>query len=302
MADFTSGIWSWYIAIPALAGILAMFIFTLRFSSRKKKPDEKAESVGHIWDEDLHELNNPLPRWWLNMYLITMVWGIAYLILYPGLGSFKGYLNWTQEKQYEKEVQAAEDKYGPIYERFLNTDLKDLVNNDEALKIGGRLFATYCTTCHGSDARGAVGKGYPNLTDDDWLFGGEPETIQTTIMDGRLGAMPAWQNVIGTEGVFNAAEYVRSLGGHEVNPVVAQKGREIYMVNCIACHGVDGKGNQLLGAPDLTDDIWLYGGSQKDIIESISKGRSGQMPAHREFLGKAKVHLLAAYVYSLSKD
>lgn len=298
MADFTSTFWSWYIAIPALAGILAMFIFATRFSSRKKKPGEKAESVGHIWDKDLHELNNPLPRWWLNMYLITIVWGIVYLILYPGLGSFKGYLNWTQENQYEEEVQAADARYGPIYERFLNTDLKDLVNNNEALKIGGRLFSTYCTTCHGSDAGGA--RGYPNLTDDDWLYGGDPVTIEQTILEGRQAAMVAWQGVIGTEGVFNVAEYVRSLGGHDVNSVVAQKGRQIYMVNCIACHGADGKGNHLLGAPNLTDDIWLYGGSQKNIIESIANGRNGQMPSHREFLGKAKVHLLAAYVYSLS--
>jgi len=299
MADFTNNIWSWYIGIVAMVSIVAMFIFATRFSSRKKKPGEKAESVGHIWDEDLHELNNPLPRWWLNMYLVTIVWGIAYLILYPGLGSFSGYLNWTQENQYEKEVQAADAKYGPIYDRFLNEDLKSLVNNEDALKIGGRLFSTYCTTCHGSDAGGA--RGYPNLTDNDWLFGGDPETIQTTIMDGRQSAMPGWQSVIGTEGVFNVAEYVRSLGGTEVNAIVAQKGKDIYMVNCLACHGVDGKGNPLLGAPNLTDNIWLYGGSQQDIIESISKGRNGQMPPHKEFLGKAKVHLLAAYVYSLSQ-
>ena len=300
MADFTSGIWSWYIAIPSLLAIVAMFIFASKFSARKKKPGEKAESVGHIWDEDLHELNNPLPRWWLNMYLITMIWGVVYLVLYPGLGSFKGYLNWTQENQYQKEVAAADAKYGPIYDRYLNEDLNDLVKDPDALKIGGRLFATYCTTCHGSDAGGA--RGYPNLTDNDWLFGGDPKTIETTILEGRLGAMPAWGNVIGTEGVFNVAEYVRSLSGHDVNPVVAQKGKEIFMANCIACHGVDGKGNHLLGAPNLTDNIWLYGGSQKTIIETISKGRTGQMPSHKEFLGKAKVHLLAAYVYSLSKN
>lgn len=300
MADFTSGFWSWYIAIPALAGIIAMFIFATRFSSRKKKSGTKAESVGHIWDEDLHELNNPLPRWWLNLYLITLIWGLVYLLLYPGLGSFKGLLNWTQENQYQKEVATAEEKYGPIYQQFQDVDLTILAHNEHALRIGGRLFATYCTSCHGSDAGGA--RGYPNLTDNDWLFGGAPANIETTILNGRQTAMPAWQPILGNEGVFNVAEYVRSLSGHEVDAVVAEKGRKIFMANCVACHGADGKGNKLLGAPNLTDNIWLFGGSQKTIIETIAKGRSSHMPAHKEFLGKAKVHLLAAYVYSLSKD
>ena len=300
MADFTSGFWSWYIAIPSLAGIIAMFIFATRFSSRKKQPGAKTESVGHIWDEDLHELNNPLPRWWLNLYLITIIWGLVYLLLYPGLGSFKGFLNWTQENQYQKEVATAEEKYGPIYQQFQDQDLKSLVHNQDALRIGGRLFATYCTSCHGSDAGGA--RGYPNLTDNDWLFGGDPATIETTILNGRQSAMPAWQPILGNAGVFDVAEYVRSLSGNKVDSIVAQKGKAIFMANCVACHGADGKGNKLLGAPNLTDDIWLNGGSQKSIIESIAKGRGGYMPAHKEFLGQAKVHLLAAYVYSLSKN
>lgn len=298
MADFTSGFWSWYIGIPTLVSIIAMIVFAARFSSRKKKSGEKVESVGHIWDEDLHELNNPLPRWWLYLFLITLVWGIIYLILYPGLGSFSGYWNWTQENQYENEVRLAEEKYGPVYERFLNEDLAALVNDEEALTIGGRLFSTYCTTCHGSDAGGA--RGYPDLTDGDWLYGGDPETIKATILEGRQGAMPPWAEILGAEGVFNVAEYIRTLAGHDANAIVAQKGREIYNVNCVVCHGENGKGNKLLGAPDMTDDIWLYGGSQKRIIESISRGRNGHMPPHKEFLGEAKAHLLAAYVYSLS--
>jgi len=300
MADFTSNFWSWYISVVTVSSIIALFIFTMRFSGQRKKPGEQAESVGHVWDEDLHELNNPLPRWWLNLYLLTMVWGAIYLFLYPGLGSYSGYRNWSQASQYQAEIDAAEQQYGPIFKRYLNQDLAVLVKNPDALAVGARLFATYCTTCHGSDAGGAPG--FPNLTDHDWLYGGDPQTIKTTIMEGRQGIMIPWQDILGTEGVFNVAEYVRSLSGQQVDTTVAAHGKEIFMVNCIACHGEDGKGNQTLGAPNLTDDIWLYGGTQKIIIETISKGRNGHMPSHKDFLGEAKVHLLAAYVYSLSND
>lgn len=298
MADFTSGIWSWYIGIVTIISIVVLIVFAFKLAGRKRKADEQAESVGHIWDEDLYELNNPLPRWWLYLYMGTMFWGIIYLVLYPGLGSFSGTKNWSQESQYEAEVALAEETYGPIYEQYLNQDLNNLVNNEDALQIGARLFSTYCTTCHGSDARGA--RGYPDLTDTEWLHGGDPSSIKTSIMEGRIGAMPAWLEILGTEGVFNVTEYMRTLAGHEANTTVALRGREIYAANCVICHGEDGKGNQALGAPDMTNDIWLYGGSQSRILESISYGRNGNMPPHKEFLGEAKAHLLAAYVYSLS--
>ena len=300
MADFTSSSWSWGIGLVTVISIIALFVFALRLSGRKKQPGEKTESVGHVWDEDLYELNNPLPRWWLNLYLLTMIWGGIYLFLYPGLGSFSGYKNWTQQSQYDAEVELAEQQFGPIYAQFLNQDLNNLARNTDALTIGARLFATYCTTCHGSDAGGATG--LPNLTDQDWLYGGDPQSIKTSIMEGRQGVMIAWQDILGTEGVFNVVEYVRTLSGQKANATVAARGREIYTVNCVVCHGADGKGNQALGAPNLTDEIWLNGGSQKHILESVAKGRNGLMPPHKEFLGEAKIHLLAAYVYSLSKD
>lgn len=300
MADFNNELWSWLIGVVTVVSIIALIIFTLKLSGRKKKPGEQVESVGHTWDEDLYELNNPLPRWWKNMFLITLGWGLVYLFLYPGLGSYAGYLGWSQQSRYEAEIADAETEYGPIFARFMNEDLANLVTNQEALTIGKRLFSTYCTTCHGSDAGGA--HGYPDLTDNDWQFGGDPESIKISILDGRQGIMPPWELILEAEGVADVTEYVKQLSGRESNGPAAVRGRDIYMTNCAACHAADGTGNPMFGAPDLSNDIWLYGSSEMAILESINKGRMGNMPPHREFLGEAKAHLLAAYVYSLSNQ
>lgn len=296
MADFASGFWSWFIIIPTVIGIL--ILFPLVYYNRGRKVSGKADKMGHVWDDDLEEYNNPLPGWWLNLFYITIVFGIVYLILYPGLGSFSGLLGWTSQQRYEDELDQAADRYGPIFERYQQTDIKALAGNDEAMQTAERLFANYCAQCHGSDARGAPG--YPNLRDDDWLWGGDPEQIKTTIMEGRTGAMPGWEAALGEQDLFNVAEYVLSLSGRQHDPAVAGKGSEKYNQLCIACHGPDGKGNTAMGAPDLTDRTWLYGGSQKTVMESIAKGRQGRMPPNGEFLGEARVHLLAAYVYHLS--
>ena len=294
----TSG-WSWFIIIPVVGGILAMFLLNRWMTSGPPpKPGEKPKSHGHTWDEDLQELNNPLPKWWLNLFYITLVFGIGYLLLYPGLGTFGGILGWTEKGQYEKEIEAANQEFNPLYEKYLKEDLRLLAANREAIKTGERLYVNYCTGCHGSDAGGAAG--YPSLRDEDWLYGGDPQMIKASIMNGRTGAMPPWGAVLGPEGTANVAEYVLQLSGRSVNDTVAETGKEKFKQLCVACHGADGKGNQALGAPNLTDNIWLYGGSKQKIMESIDKGRSGRMPAHAEFLGEAKAHLLAAYVYSLS--
>jgi cytochrome c oxidase cbb3-type subunit 3 len=267
-------------------------------SEPRRRSGEKPKSLGHVWDGDLQELNNPLPRWWLNLFYATLIFSAGYLLLYPGLGSFAGALGWTSEGQYEKEVRDAEARYAPLYEKYLKQDIAALAKDPEALKTGERLFVNYCAQCHGSDARGA--KGFPNLRDHDWLWGGDPQTIKTTIMNGRTGMMPGWGAVLGPEGLFNVTEYVLSLSGRKVNENAAAAGKEKFMQLCVACHGPDGKGNPAVGAPNLTDDIWVYGGTQREVMETIEKGRSGRMPAHAEFLGEGKVHVLAAYVYSLS--
>lgn len=298
MADFTSEFWSWFIIAGTVLGIISMFVLNLWMSGGPKQSGEQPKPVGHVWDEDLQELNNPLPRWWLNMFYITLVFGVGYLVLYPGLGNFAGILNWSGVGEYNREVDAADKRYGPLYEKYLKEDLRALAQNREAVKTGERLFVNYCTTCHGSDAGG--GPGFPNLRDHDWLYGGDPETIKTSILNGRAGVMPGWGAALGREGVFNVSEYVLSLSGRVTNVNAAAFGQEKFQQLCVACHGADAKGNAALGAPNLTDAIWLYGGSQKAVMESIEKGRQGRMPAHRDFLGEAKAHLLAAYVLSLS--
>lgn len=302
MNNFTSGFWNWFIILIVIISFAFIFWLIHWTSVGKIKSQEqgKVETMGHVWDENLEELNNPLPRWWLYMFYITLVFGIIYLVLYPGLGSFKGLLGWTETGQYEKEIQQADEKYAPIYDKYRNVDIAALVNEPEALKIGERLFSTYCTTCHGSDARGV--RGFPNLRDNDWLYGGTPEKIQETIMNGRQGAMPAWGELLEHQDIFNVSQYVQTLSGRAVDSVTSYKGKQVFDKNCVICHGPEGKGNQDIGAPNLTDNIWLYGGTQKQIQQSIAQGRSGRMPAHKDFLGAAKVHLLAAYIYGLSVD
>lgn len=302
MADFTSNFWHWFIVILVVLSFVGIILLVYWMSENKKAYQKEAKTMGHVWDGDLSELNNPLPLWWLGLFILTIVFGVGYLVLYPGMGNFTGLLGWTQEGQYDKEVKLAEDKYGPVYKQYQKEDLRTLVHNRQAMRTGARLFGTYCSTCHGSDARGAPG--FPNLRDRDWLYGGDPETIKKSIMDGRkFGIMPPWGAALkANDGLFNVTEYVLGLSGHKVNTTAAGLGKEKFKQLCAACHGPNGRGDKNRGAPNLTDNVWLYGGSQATVMESIAKGRNGKMPAHRELLGEAKVHLLAAYIYSLSAE
>lgn len=297
MADFNDQFWNLFIVVVTLASILGLYLLILWMS--QGRPPEKVETTGHIWDEDLADLNNPMPRWWLNMFLITLVWGVVYLIFFPGLGSNQGVLDWSELNQYEKEVAAADERYGPLFAQYAELSVARLAKEPEALEVGRRLYATYCTGCHGSDAGG--GPGYPNLRDANWQWGGTPEAIETTILKGRNAAMPPWKDALGEEGVRQVTQYVMSLSGREVDQEMAAAGKQKYDENCVACHQANGSGNEALGAPSLRDDVWLYGGSQAAIEKTLSLGRNGQMPAFEEFLGKDKVHLLAAYIYSLSR-
>ncbi len=300
MSDFTSEFWSWFIIAIAGGGIVWL-VYLLRTTNKSDAEEDHGVPTGHVWDEDLEELNNPLPRWWLIMFYITIVFAVGYLILYPGMGSFKGVLGWTQIGEYETEVAAADAEFGPLFEKFEQTPIPALASDKAAMNAGERLYVNYCAVCHGSDARGAPG--FPNLRDNDWLYGGEPENIEATIMHGRAGVMPAWEAPLGgEEGVNAVATYVMSLAGRDVDSELATAGKEKFDLLCVGCHMADGTGNQMLGAPNLTNNIWLYGGSPRAIKQTIAEGRSGRMPAHSEFLGSAKSHILAAYIYSLTNE
>lgn len=319
-----SSFWSIWISVLSLIVIAGCFLL-LRVCSKNTTDVKEGESMGHSFD-GIEELNNPLPKWWSYMFYITIVFGLVYLALFPGLGNYKGLLNWTssnqsigtgqgikadsaaavelaakegQYVQYDQEVKHANEKYGPIFAAYLATPLEELVKNQEALKVGGRLFLQNCAQCHGSDARGS--KGFPNLTDSDWLYGGDLVTIKTTIMGGRNGMMPPKGGLpIDDSEIAGLAEYVVKLSGREHDEKLAAQGQGSFMKGCFACHGMDAKGNKLMGAPNLTDDVWVYGGSRGVIEETIKHGRTGVMPAWKDVLGEEKVHVIAAYVYSLS--
>ena len=293
-----STFWSvWIIAITLfnIFGCLWLLWWT------RKRPEDTIEegenTMGHSFD-GIEEYNNPLPKWWLNLFYFTIAFSLIYLVLFPGFGSYPGVFGWTQEKQWEHEVEVANNTYNRIFRDYAESSMLELAQNPEALKVGQRLFGNNCAVCHGSDARGS--RGFPNLTDNDWLYGGDPETIKATLVNGRRGNMPPMIGAIGgEEAARDVASYVLTLSGREGSGD-AEAGKAKFVV-CAGCHGMDGKGNQTLGAPNLTDDIWLYGGSEDAIIAGIKNGRMGEMPAFNEQLSPEKIHVLSAYVYSLSQ-
>lgn len=297
MNDFTSSFWNILIIVIVVGGIFAMGLLLWSNSAVKLKKGEKADVTGHKWDGDLEEYNNPLPRWWMWMFYLTIAFALGYLALYPGI--YEGSKKWSAKGQYEDERNKAEAELKPKYDKFLQQDITTVAqNNSEARGMGQRLFLTYCVQCHGSDAKGA--KGFPNLTDSEWLHGGDPAKIKETILNGRHGQMPAFGAAFGEEKIKDVANYVRSLSSLPHDSDRAARGKETFSTVCAACHGPEGKGNQGIGAPNLANKQWLYGSSEKTIIETVTNGRDNVMPSWKDFLGEGKVHLLAAYVYGLS--
>lgn len=297
MSDFVSGGWSIFIAAVTVLALLACLVLLLIASRRKVMADDN--STGHVWDEDLRELNNPLPRWWMILFVLTVIFAGVYLALYPGLGSYSGGLRWSSAEQLKAEQDSAQVRLDSVYSRYASMSAADLIRDSSAMGVGERLYLNHCSACHGSDARGS--KGYPNLTDNDWLYGGSHEAIKQTIAKGRVGNMPAMAAALGSsEDVKNVAHYVLSLSGSAHNAVSAQLGKPKFGV-CAACHGTDGKGNQALGAPDLSDNMWLHGWGEASIVAMINHGKVNQMPAHESRLSAAQIHVLGAYVMSLSQ-
>ncbi len=292
--------WHWFVAGGTI--LFVLWCAWLIAWSAKQGPQNVADDqvVGHKWDGDLQEWNNPAPKWWLYLYFITIAWAVGYLIAFPGLGAWNGTLGWSQQSQYESEMQAAASRYEPIYEEFAAMDFEELAKHPDANKLGKSLYASYCTTCHGSDARGA--SGYPNLTDDDWLWGDSEAAITATLKNGRSAVMPVLAPALGGErGVENMVRYVQSLSGLVEVDADALSAKPMFVALCSACHTAEGTGNPVFGAPNLTDDIWLYGSSDEAIRTTLTQGRNGIMPAHGDLLGENRTKILAAYVYSLSK-
>ncbi|MDU0355094.1 cytochrome-c oxidase, cbb3-type subunit III [Paraglaciecola aquimarina] len=316
-----SSFWSIWISVITLGSILGCFLI-LRWCLSNKTGVKEGEDMHHEFD-GIIEINNQLPKWWTMLFYVCIIWGVVYLVLYSGLGNFKGLLNWQSSNQnirslaeskaavealktngmisqYDREIASADAQYAPIFDAYFKKPITELARDPEALKVGQRLFSQNCSQCHGSDAGGQ--RGFPNLTDNDWLYGGSPEKIKETLLNGRQALMPAWIDVLGEQGIKEVVSYALSLSNRpDLDPKLVAAGKEKF-ANCVACHGADGKGNHAFGAPNLTDQIWLYGGTEKAITETLTHGRNGVMPSFKNTLGEKKIHLVASYIYSLSQN
>jgi cytochrome c oxidase cbb3-type subunit III len=292
--------WSLFVIILTILNIAACF-WLLRWTSKPRTANEKiggGADTGHVWDKDLREYNNPLPKWWLWLFYITIAFGVLYLALYPGLGNFAGIKGWSQSSQYEQERAAVEARAAALLAPLAALPVADLVNNEQAMSTAHNLFQQNCAQCHGSDGGGATG--FPNLRNADWQWGADADSVVATIAGGRVAAMPPWGAVLGDQGVNEVIAYVQTLSGQQADPTLAAAGATQFQTVCSACHGMDGKGNPLLGAPNLTDDVWLYGSDTATLKKTIVDGRNGQMPAWNDKLGEQRVKLLAAYVTKLA--
>ena len=297
MSDFVSGFWNIYVSGIVILSILACLLLLI-FSSKAHAVTADDNTTGHVWDGDLREMNNPLPRWWSYLFVITVVFGFGYLALYPGLGTFPGLLGWTSSGLHQAEVKEGDERTAPVYARFASMTTEEIAKDPAAMAIGERLYSNNCAQCHASDAHG--NKGFPNLTDKDWLHGGAPENITQTIVEGRVGNMPPMAAAVGTEqDVKNVAQYVLSLSGSPHDAAQAALGKEKFAV-CAACHGEDGKGMQALGSANLTDNIWLHGFGEKAIVEMINNGKQNVMPPQGKLLTEAQIKVLTAYIWGLS--
>lgn len=301
MSDFVNGFWGIFIAVIAMGGIIwcVWLLYTQRrWLGAKPAAGQAVENTGHVWDGDLTELNNPVPRWWTWMYLLLCVFAVVYLVLYPGLGTFKGLLGYTSVDEIEQDQARLAEQVKPLYARFAGMPVEQIAGDADAREIGQRLFLNTCAQCHGSDAKGSPS--FPNLTDRDWLYGGTPEAIAESIQMGRHGVMPPMAGTIDPQTAGDIAHYVRSLSGLASQPLRVFRGQREYANYCVACHGVDAKGNQLLGAPNLTDGVWLHGSSEAAIVRTILEGRDNRMPAHEHLLTPEQIKILTAWVWGLS--
>ncbi|KAF1687128.1 cytochrome-c oxidase, cbb3-type subunit III [Pseudoxanthomonas broegbernensis] len=295
--------WSWYV-IALVVLNLGGCTWLLWWTAKRRPGDPKPEDTSHYWDGDITEYNKPMPRWWIIGFYIALAFGVVYLAWYGGLGGYPGLSRWSSAGEHDRAKATADARLEETFSAYRGRALPDLAGDPRARALGRSIFANTCATCHGSSGQGAIG--YPDLTDAIWHWGGAPERILETVLDGREGVMPEWGTVLagmgGPEAVDYTIAYVRTLSAPETlqNNYMAAQGRKLYEGVCVACHGVDGTGNPDIGAPDLTDDYWMYGSSRESLRKTIAEGRHGVMPAHRDLLGETRARLVAAYVWSLS--
>jgi len=292
MTSFWSG---WVIVLTAATLVLTTWVLV---ANRKREQRDTERTTGHVYD-GIEEFDNPLPAWWFWMFALTIVWGVGYLIVYPGMGNFPGVLGWTQVNQHDRQVAAADEQYRAMRDRYLALSVEEIADDPAVRKMGARMFGNNCAQCHGGDGRGSYG--FPNLTDNDWIYGGTPDVIKATLVNGRQAAMPAWDSILGSKGITEVTQYLLLLNGRTADTAQASEGEKHFASYCAACHGADGTGNPMLGSPNLTNGIWLYGGSPEQIAHTLRVGRNGVMPAFADTLSEDKIHILTAYVYGLNK-
>ena len=292
MTSFWSG---WVIVLTGITLILTTWVLV---ANRKRERRDSERTTGHVYD-GIEEFDNPLPAWWFWMFALTIIWGVGYLVVYPGMGNFPGVLGWTQVNQHDREVAAADKQYRAMRDRYLALSIEEIAVDPAVRKMGARMFGNNCAQCHGGDGRGSYG--FPNLTDNDWIYGGTPDVIKATLVNGRQAAMPAWEGILGDKGITEVTQYLLALNGRTADSAQASEGEKHFATYCSVCHAADGTGNPMLGSPNLTNGIWLYGGSAEQIAHTLRVGRNGVMPAFSETLSEDKIHILTAYVYGLSK-
>lgn len=288
-----SNLWSWFVIVGTLGSLLVFLVFL--FVNRKTSGEETS---GHEWD-GIQEFDNPLPFWWVGLFIFSMVFAVGYLIWYPGLGKFEGTAGWTSEQQWQAQTIAHEQRFAPLYAKLATMTPAELAGDRLATQVGRRLFINHCSTCHGVTAQGSTG--FPDLQDNEWIWGAGFDNIKFAITNGRTAVMPALGKALGEQGVSDITQYLLAQTGREHGKTAAARGRDQYAIMCAVCHGPDGTGDPALGAPNLTDNVWLYGGTAKAIAHSLSNGRNGTMPGFSEVLDQQKIHILAGYVNGLSQ-
>ncbi len=289
MADMPSDFWSGWIVVLTIAGTIGLgwLIVGVYFSG-----DDHGDEATPVWDETLTEGSNPAPMWWFWMIFVSLIFSVVYLMLYPGLGSYQGTLQWSQGGEYEEKADRFEAAFADERARLSAMSLQDLQQHPKAMASARRIFDQHCSACHGPDAAGQASM-FPDLTDDVWQWGGDSVQIERSIRQGRQAVMVGWASILGDPGVEQMADYVRLLQSDSVS---GHPSHSSFTQYCAACHGANGAGMAVLGGPNLTDSVWLYGDDDQALLQTIAEGRSGTMPAFQERLDDTQVLLLVAWI------